>query len=940
MKHSKQRLSGQDARYRRIVFGCATATSCAALLLSAGARAESASEPAAADQSDEPTEIVVTGIRAAIESAINVKKNSDTIVEALSAEDIGKLPDTTIAESLARLPGVTTQRNPLGQATNVTIRGLGPDFNGYLLNGREQTSIGDSRAVDLSVYPAEFISSATVYKTGDAALMTAGLAGTIDNRLIDPLAYPGLVVSANAEHDRIGVGLPVVGTGKRYSLSFIDQFADRKVGVALGFVHSKADSSQLVNGSWGSTVDVTDTNGTDLGNFTVPFGGGLSFETDHNNDKRDSIAAIIDLKPNDNFTSEIDFYHAKINTQLKKAAVKRGSNGLPIVDATVSGTTVVSGTYDMPANDLIVDSENIFDEDTLNSVGWKNSLNFSDKLTGSLDLNHNSAKRVERDIEAYGLVNSADTLSFTNGGSSTPTFTFGTPTDYTDPSIVQISGVQGWSGTTFLSGPYQGQEILQAGYDKGPTTYDKVDGVRLDFKYNLGGAQFPDLQFGLNFTDRSKQRTNDDALIALPGDSTGSAPFPSGAYVESSVGGTGLDILTFDPGVGLWPGVVKVPKYNDDILSKTWSVYEKVTTAYGKLDINMNSGRIPIRGNIGLQLVHTDQSSDGYRANETSSPTIAEPSLILVNAGTTYTDVLPSLNLVGDLGNGNLLRLGAGIQIARPNMTDMRNSLSVGLDTTNNILTASQGNPNLKPFKADAIDLSYEKYFESKAYLSAAVFYKRLVSYITPFTYYNYDLSALATKYNVAIPTSGPLGTYTTTVDGSGGNLRGIELAASLPFDLFTHWLYGFGITGSYSSTLSSVVLPNLVGLSPTTVVPVNGTISLPNLSHINDKLELYYERWGFSAVVAGNHRSQYIGSVANTTVGGYPTLVYIADQNWLSAQVGYQFQSGFLKGLGLRFEGNNMNKPLYKEFKSDGTLNRAVETGATYAFKLSYKFE
>jgi iron complex outermembrane receptor protein len=101
-----------------------------------------------------------------------------------------------------------------------------------------------------------------------------------------------------------------------------------------------------------------------------------------------------------------------------------------------------------------------------------------------------------------------------------------------------------------------------------------------------------------------------------------------------------------------------------------------------------------------------------------------------------------------------------------------------------------------------------------------------------------------------------------------------------------------------------------------------------------------YYERAGFSAFVADNYRSTYVGSVTNSTVGGYPTLVAIAPQQWISAQIGYEVPSGRLKGLGLRFEANNLNKPIYKEFKADGTTNTEVQTGATYAFKLHYKFE
>ena len=939
-----------------------TATGCAVLLLAAGsaafgadAAATAATEPAAADQGP-IEEVVVTGIRAAIESAISEKKKADTIVETISAEDIGKLPDTTIAESLARLPGVTTQRDRNGNATNVSIRGLGPDFNGYLLNGREQTSTGDSRAVDLSVYPAELIAGATVYKTGDAALMTAGLAGTIDNRLVDPLAYTGLVATANYERTRNGVGLPVEGKGKRYSLSFIDQFADRKLGLAIGFVHSDSDSNALASGSWGNASPVFDTTGTQVANGTglptikIPFAGGLTYESDIDTDKRDGASVIVDFKPNEALTSEIDYYYARIKTGTLKIEAQRGSNGGPITNATVVNGVVQSGTFTMKPYDFIDRSENLFDSDTIQSAGWKNSLKFSDTWTGTLDLNHNQATRVERDIEAYAGIATADTLSFTNGGALIPQFTLGSPLSYTNPSTIAIHDVAGWSGVSYPPGsPYAGKTVPQAGYSKGPTITDKLDGFRLDFTHDLGHASaFTNLQFGLNYTKRSKDRVTDEGLI-ISANNGGydPIPFPANSFVENNVGGTGLNLLAFAPQVGLWPGAIILRKFNDDILSKTWNVDEKVTTAYAKLDINTQWGNLPIRGNVGAQIVNTDQSSAGFRADVSSSVTLSNPAGGLTSDGTKYTDFLPSLNLVGDLGEGKLVRFGAGVQIARPDLTDMRNSLAASLDTNAkdsafNTIVGSAGNPHLKPFKADAVDLSFEKYFQTKAYFSAAVFYKRLNTYITQATNYGgYDFTNIAPQLGLTIPPSGPLGTFTSTVNGNGGNLRGVEFAASLPFDLMTHWLEGFGLTTSYSSTMSSVNLPNLIGLNPSQQVPGTGiNIPLPGLSHINEKAVFYYERAGFSAFVADNYRSAYIGSVANATTGGYPTLLLIGPQQWISAQAGYEFQSGRLKGLGLRFEGNNLNKPIYKEYNAPGVLNDSNQTGATYAFKIHYKFQ
>ena len=886
-------------------------------------------------------QVTVTGIRRGIEAAISVKKNSDQIVEAISAEDIGKLPDTSIAESLAHLPGVTAQRDRNGNATNVNIRGLGPDFNGYLLNGREQTSTGDSRAVDLSVYPAELLAGATVYKTGDASLATAGLAGTIDNKLIEPLAFPSRVIAVSGQKGHPSIGLKPHGDENRESITYVDQFADRKIGLAIGFVRADGSSTQLGVSSWASTNinahavgdDSAITPGTNL-----PFGGGMGFDTEKLTDKRNGLAAILELKPNDSFKTEFDVYHAQINTDTHHATLKASLPG-DVYDATVDPSThqITSGTYRLGGNPngLIDYTENIFDDDTLQSFGWRSELKLADTWRASLDVNHNTARRIERDIEAYGGIPAADNVSFTLPvGGTVPQITVGSPTSYTDPTNIVIRDQSGWSG---ING------VPQDGYDKGPTTIDKINAVRMDFTHDLAGnTWFSDLQFGGNLSQRSKDRIATEALIvADTPDGTGTIPFPSGSYTVNNVGGTGFNMLSFNPTASLWPGAKLEPKFNNDILSKTWNVVEDVTTAYGKLDIDSELGSIPLRGNLGLQLVHTNQHSAGFQANAGSDVTLTNPAAGLSTSGTSYTDYLPTLNLVGDLGNGNTLRFGAGVQIARPDMTDMCNSYAVGGNATDKLIEASSGNPYLKPFKAKALDLSYEKYFANRAYLASAVFFKKLDTYITQQTSI-VDLQQAAAAVGQTVLSDGAtswVGPSTMPVNGHGGNVKGIELSASLPFNLATHWLDGFGTSLSYSNTTSSIRQPNVIGLNPTQTVPgTGGTIGLPGLSHLNEKVELYFEKWGFSAFVSDTYRSAYIGPVANTTVGGYPTLINIAAQKWISAQAGYEFQSGWLKGLGIRLEGNNLNKPKYTEYKGDGTVNTQNVTGASIDLRVSYK--
>ena len=207
-----------------------------AVMLLAFAGAAQAQD-AAQEEEAQVDEIIVTGIRSAIENSIAAKRNNSSIVEVITAEDIGKLPDVSIAESLGRLPGLTTQRLD-GRSQVISIRGLGPDFTTALLNGREQVTTGDNRGVEFDQYPSELLGGVTVYKTPDAALIGQGLAGTADLQVIRPLAFGREALAVNLRYEMNDIGALNAGTtdeGNRFSVSYIDQFADGTIGVVLGY---------------------------------------------------------------------------------------------------------------------------------------------------------------------------------------------------------------------------------------------------------------------------------------------------------------------------------------------------------------------------------------------------------------------------------------------------------------------------------------------------------------------------------------------------------------------------------------------------------------------------------------------------------------------------------------------------------------------------------
>jgi iron complex outermembrane receptor protein len=301
--------------------------------------------------------ITVTGIRGAIESAITTKKGADTIVEAVSSEDLGKLPDPSVADSIARLPGVAAQRNKgSGKAQSISVRGMSPDFNGGLLNGREVASSGDSRGVDFDLYPSELLNSVLVYKTPHAGLMGQGLSSTIDLRTVRPLSSSKRQIALNYRDQRTGIdnGVPDgEGSGDRMSFSYVDQFFGRTLGVALGAVKfTEKGAAQLRVNTWGGWTQNLDFNGEQVG---VP--GGFGRDIEYSDQEREGFMAVLQWKPNKDFETVLDIFQSKGS----QAAFKKGIEGFvgggsdphnyrtsppTLVNATVANGIATSGTVD------------------------------------------------------------------------------------------------------------------------------------------------------------------------------------------------------------------------------------------------------------------------------------------------------------------------------------------------------------------------------------------------------------------------------------------------------------------------------------------------------------------------------------------------------------------------------------------------------------------
>ena len=531
---------------------------------------------------------------------------------------------------------------------------------------------------------------------------------------------------------------------------------------------------------------------------------------------------------------------------------------------------------------------------------------FADKWAATLDLSTSRAKSTERitEMEAgqYDTANGRplpETVTLANYNQIT-----GLQYDRNNLSTMRLTDPESWG---------------QNGYDKTITTDDRINAIRLGLQRDMDGL-FSRIDGGVNFSDREKTKGATESKLLLANRAAGTNPggaLPAGT-APFALPGTGLTTIAFNPADALASYRFE-PNVNGDILRKGWTVQEKVTTAYVKGDLDTTVAGLGLRGNVGLQVIQTDQSSTAAVVDNTS-----QSSYTLRTAGKTYTDLLPSANFVLDVARDQFVKFGIGKQMARPRM-DQLSAFSRSEVNESRKWTGSGGNPTLDPFRATAVDLSYERYFAgNKGYVSAAAFYKKLDSYIFDFKNTGYDFTGFPNLSN-RVPASN-IGEFTQPVNGKGGTVSGIELAASVPLNLLTPMLDGFGLQASVSSTDSAIKPFGDADTRP-----------LPGLSRNVTQLVAYYEKSGFSARVATRMRSKFIAEIEG--FGADREYKYAASERITDMQLGYEFQTGALKGLNLLLQVNNLNNEPYRELDNDGNQSKLDQYGRTILFGVTYKF-
>ncbi len=962
----RQRLSA-------LTLALAAAGYCALPAIAAQQTETAVTDNSAASKPKTPTKedievIEVRSYAGSLIKSLNLKRYNDTVSETLSADDLGALPDVSMADALTRLPGISAVRTG-GQAAEINIRGMSGGFVFSTLNGREQVSTSGSRSIEFDQYPSELISSAAVYKSPKASLIEGGVAGTVELQTASPLKNGDKhTFNVNARgmfNDRANEVPDGQEWGDRFSFSYQGKFADDTLGVAVGYarLYQPSVATQFIGLAYNTNMDVDGIKETEPNEFVSE-----GFEMQHRGGEevRDGYMAALEWAPHDAFTLKADAFLSKFDSEAfaRGFRVKLGGASSAVANPILNGNSVIGGTFNRTSNSFnrveIVNDDNQ-DFDQVRSFGVNADWDISENVKLNVDLSHSAAESDFRNGLLWSLVakdaNAATpvfddnvSISYKLNGLNLPDLGLNQAAAFSDINRVMLSkyGIY----------PYENK--------------DTVDAVRLDLSWRLDNPVLASLEAGVRYSDR--EYSNDRSVFEYGNDGAFSASqrplkltqdmvsvvnfkgkfsyFPSYLAIDQQKALSAWFPNGIPQPVKTWgtgnPGVLESQRVNGGpdtgwSMLQSGEVYEKVLAAYLMANIDTDVWGIPLSGNFGVRMVETDQSATSLQ-NVGGDPKLGAQNIMddagLINnqyaraiLGETYRDYLPSMNLNFRVTDDDQLRFAAARVMSRPPINRLASDTSTNISDDGIISGSSANNPYLRPFYADQYDLSWERYFsETEGALVAALFYKDIKSFISTFSIAEFDFKGagffvpdqiIDEESGVPIPVTN--GTYTTAVNNDkGGYIRGVELAYTQIFKFLPGIWQGLGVSGSYSYTESEIQQPTSLGGST-----VN--ISLPGLSENVFTGTVFWEYDGFEARLSARYRDPFVSE----QVAVNEQIVNFDGETVVDFQTSYQLNDQW----SVLFQVNNLTDEPTKSYFGDtaqtGTIQffgRQYFLGVTYS--------
>ncbi len=747
-------------------------------------------------------EVVVTGIRASLEASMDTKRNSAGVVDAINSQDIGKFPDTNLAESLQRITGVSIDRNN-GEGSRITVRGFGPEFNMVTLNGRTMptgsayggssgadasTRGGNSRAFDFANLASEAVSAVEVYKTGKANVAAGGIGASVNIKTTRPLDKPGFRASVGAKAvadttNRTGSDVTPEVSGL---VSWTDD--DEKFGVALSASYQERDSGYTgatVNdwtvAEWGggSTKTIYDNpadsaifkNAPEVGQlYSRPNDIRYTF-SDRQRD-RTNAQLTFQYRPIDNLTATVDYTYAQNNQSEHRGEVttwiQNGGNltSVEFDNSTIKTPKFITEQYSS-AKDIGFSQQYREQQDTLESTGLNIDWEVNDQLTLSVDAHHSTMESLptgpghsgELDVGLGAPIKTGASWQFS--GATIPNWT---------QTIVGTLGEEDISSSVMrVFSVEQLSEVNQARVD---ASWKFDDGSRFDFGLERREVGSNTISYNGN---------NNQVLGGWGASAPGE--FPTGSFEPFDVAGEFNDVSTGNsPHIGFRadarvlandlvelyaankayigvedtqiPGQVRNSKSNNDIQENTDAVYFQLgsTGQLAGLELDIVAG---------LRYEQTKQTSSSdtppldyyvWQSDNDFTP-VSKAAGTATVAKNNYDALLPNLDLSTKLTDDLVTRFSFSKTIARPGLGQLGSAVSYGNPNGSTLnagttVQATGNNPKLKPLESSNFDLSVEWYFDDASYVSAGLFEKRVTNFI--------GTETISTTFAVQDQTSGP----------------------------------------------------------------------------------------------------------------------------------------------------------------------------------------
>jgi TonB-dependent receptor len=982
----------------------------AALLCSGLAVAQNAPAPAApaADGRVQQVEkVTVTGRRAAIQSAQKIKQDSDEVVDSIVADDIGKLPDRSVTEVLQRIVGITIDRTMAKgdpehssvEGSSVNIRGL--SYVRSEVNGRDTFSANGGRTLNFEDVPPELMAGVDVYKNPSAVQIEGAVGGLVNLRTALPFDYAGFKLGGSVSGNYNALEGKWSPAGSVLAANRWKTDAG-EFGALLSLAHSVSNTR---TDKW-QVEPYYKVDGT----HWVP--KGAQWRDSYFDRTRDGLYGALQYR-NDAIESSLTYFESKYKMHWDENALFAQTNPWNLVIG--SGATygdkgqLLTGTLTAPADGGVnfgADTRYMTRNSRTRDLGWNLKWKVDNRWTLSTDLQVVKSKTNAFDSTvATGLQMPKETLDLSG---STPRVVF----DASDLAALANKANYYWAFT---------MEHLDR---------SKADqkAWRADAKFNFDDKVLQDLQFGIRLTERDATTINSNPSynwqaitqtwqqgwnisgLARLNDPRFNAPVTLHPF-KNFFGGQNVPAV-YVPDVSLAKGYpdsyVALHKYHDilcaeQVAAQGWGScdawkpatfgvdpqgtneqHEKTQAGYAQLRFGFDDLPMPVDGNVGLRLVRTDMSAKGYMSFKSNAPAlqpgqsfggVAIPSVVpfskALDAGQTYTNALPSLNLRMKVNDQVQLRAALAQAISRPDFSDMQAYTELSLDTkqrTNGstiiidsvaLTGKANGNPLLKPVKSNQLDLTGEWYFSKTGSLTLALFDKELKDVIVK------QSSTVQLTDGAGNPVNF---TVTSPVNGAKGHARGFEIAFQRYFDMLPGWLAGLGVQANYTYVDSKTkpynpVLSAYCAGTSTNADNLNlntngcdtdgktfGNLPLLNLSKNAYNLAALYDYGPVSARLAYSWRSRYLqgvnvngtngsdGRLADGTAVAWALPTWQSSYGQLDGGVTYRVNDHFSVSL----EGQNLSNSLPRQLMQQqiGFMTRSVEsTGRRYSVQASFTY-